>query len=496
LPTAELPIAIGNPDVAERKFERLYRMLLDSIPSSVLLVDSQLRVVSVNSNFLRKSRVQKWEVLNQPLEKAFPPVMYEHMNLRESVTRVFRSRQPVEGGRLTYRTPGMPTRTYYYCLVPFHWEETVEHVMLLMDDVTEQVRLGREVRRAEHHLASVVESAAELVVSTDLNRCVLTWNSAAEQIVGYPERSVYQRDLCDLCQESDRGSLKQTFRKVQLERSSGEVEAGLVNRNGNVIPVYWVCSPMLDEDRNVAGFVAVGRDLTERRQLEMQLLRSEKLAALGVMAGGIAHEIRTPLGYASLGAQLLLDDTLSHEDKRECAERVHRGIERASRIIESLLRFARPSPSDAFESVDLVSVTEEALSLVASQLRIDHVCLNKHYRCTSLPVHGNAGLLQQVVTNLVLNSSNAMPETGGEINIRLERTETHAILVVQDSGRGIASDALTRVFDPFFTTMPMGKGTGLGLSLCYSIVKQHRGTIDIESHPTTGTTVTVRLPAD
>jgi signal transduction histidine kinase len=253
---------------------------------------------------------------------------------------------------------------------------------------------------------------------------------------------------------------------------------------------------MHDADDRVIGLVAVGRDLTERRQFEAQLLQSEKLAALGVMAGGIAHEIRNPLAVVSSAAQLLLEKSLVPKVQQECAERIYRNVQRVANIIENLLRFARPSDKGVMKSLDLVPVVQEALALLANQVKLAKIELVTNYPPTPLRLRGNAGLLQQLLTNLLLNALTATSLNGGVIHLALAKIANEAVIQVSDSGHGIQPDNLSKVFDPFFTTRPVGQGTGLGLSISYAIVQQHEGKITITSQPDIGTTVTVRLPLE
>jgi len=281
-----------------------------------------------------------------------------------------------------------------------------------------------------------------------------------------------------------------------LQGRTKPIELELVRRDGETVPISWVCSCMRDATGRVVGLVAVGRDLTERRQFEAQLMRSEKLAALGVLAGGIAHEIRNPLAVVSTAAQLLLEKPLSREVQLECADKMHRGVQRASNVIESLLRFARPTQQGRKRSLNFVRVTDEALKLVENQLKLEQIQLRARLPDVPLILQGEAGLLQQLVTNLVLNAANAMPAGGGVIEVSLIRNGSQAVLRVTDTGKGIPPTDLPKVFDPFFTTMPVGKGTGLGLSISYAIVQQHEGKIDLISQVGKGTTVTVTLPLE
>jgi len=227
---------------------------------------------------------------------------------------------------------------------------------------------------------------------------------------------------------------------------------------------------------------------------EAKLIQSAKMASLGVMAGGIAHELKNPLGVISANAQLLLEHPGDHRLLRECAERIHLASRRAAQIIEKLLKFARP-PRERMELLDIHAVLEETLTLLAHQMELQGVKLLRVFHPRLPKVRGNPELLQQVFTNLVLNACNAMPQ-GGTLEIATDVNEAGDVEIrFRDTGCGIPPEHLSKIFDPFFTTMPVGKGTGLGLSISYSIVQQHQGAIEVESRVNQGSTFTVRLPS-
>jgi signal transduction histidine kinase len=251
---------------------------------------------------------------------------------------------------------------------------------------------------------------------------------------------------------------------------------------------------MTDDAERTVGFVVVGRDLTEQRKFELQILESQKLAALGVMARGIAHEIRTPLAISSSAAQFLTEENLTPEFSRECAEKVHGGIRKASAIIENLLRFAHPSADKSKTPLDLLPVMKEALALVSHQAKVQNIEIRTHFPSGPYQVLGIPSPLEQVFINLLLNAMNSMPN-GGAVDVFVEQTPSEVRLSVRDTGDGISPEDLDKIFDPFFTRAPLGKGTGLGLSICHSIVDQHGGTIGVESQSGKGSTFTVRLPS-
>ena len=250
---------------------------------------------------------------------------------------------------------------------------------------------------------------------------------------------------------------------------------------------------MRDDAGGMAGIVAVGRDLTERRQLEAQLIQSAKMASLGVMAGGIAHEVRNPLGIISSSAQLLLEHPSDVHLHTEGAQKIHAATQRASLIIENLLKLARPQ-STRMRVVDLQAMLEETLALLAHEMTLQKITLRKEFQPDLPRVHGNPDLLQQVVTNLILNARNAMPQ-GGRLTVATRTTEAEQVEIqLSDTGVGISPENLSKMFVPFFTTMPVGRGIGLGLAISYSIIQQHQGTIEVESQEGKGSTFIIRLP--
>jgi signal transduction histidine kinase len=250
---------------------------------------------------------------------------------------------------------------------------------------------------------------------------------------------------------------------------------------------------MKDDNFQTIGVVSVGRDLTERKKLESQLLQSQKFAALGVMAGGIAHELRNPLAICSSAAQFLQEDYLSRGFRKECAEKIHTGIQRASIIIENLLRFARPSGNPRMQRIDLNCLVDDTLQLVGNQARIQKIELRIALRDQPVWVDGNESLLQQVLINLFLNAIRAMPD-GGVLSLSVIETENSAAIRMRDTGHGISDQDIDKIFDPFYTTSSVGKGTGLGLAITYSIVRQHLGHIEVDSTRGIGTEITVTLP--
>ncbi len=477
----------------EGRYQKLFEMLLEAIPCSVLLIDRDMRILVANRNFLEKSRKERVAATGRRLEALLPQTIIENTGIIGRIRRVFEKNQATHGERMIYRAPGVPMRMYYYSVVPFSWEGNVEQAMLLMEDVTEQLRLSGEVHRAERHLASVVESATDIVASTDSRGRILTWNLAAERLSGRRVEEVRGTPLIYLLKAEDQCKLADIFAGVNVACGPQTGEWDLITKAGKLMTISWVFSPMEDEDGKLVGMVAVGRDLSERRKLEAQLLQSQKLAALGVMAGGIAHEIRNPLGICLAAAQFLAEQNVSSEFRNDCVEKITTSLQKASAIIENLLRFARPAASANMTEVELVQVLGETFELMANQAKLQKVSVSLDLPSQQVLIYGNADLLQQVFLNLFLNAINAMPD-GGKLQICVQEHDWNVIIQIADSGHGIPPEHLENVFDPFYTLSAVGKGTGLGLSICYSIVKQHLGRIEVHSSEGEGTVFTISLP--
>ncbi|NCC39104.1 MAG: PAS domain-containing sensor histidine kinase [Gammaproteobacteria bacterium] len=473
--------------------ETMFQTLFDAIPSSILVLDDRLRILMANRNFLRKGNRRATETIGRRFDEVFPPTIFERTDILDCVQRVFIRNAKSPSRRMTFRGPGVPMRTYYYCAMPFNWSDRGRYALFLMEDITEQVRLSEDIQRVERHLAGVVESASDILVSTDIAGGILSWNRAAERLTGYRTKAVLGRLLPELFAPSDRPAIEHALANGAALGGPQSAEWALETSMGGRIAVSWTLAPMLDESGKPIGMVAAGRDLTERYRLEAELMQSQKLAALGVMAGGIAHEIRNPLAVASSAAQFLLEESLEPELRDECARKTIAGIHKASQIIENLLRFARPEAAEKMTRIDPVAVLHQAVSMVEHQASLNRIEIQTRFFEHPYWVRGVASLLEQAFINILLNAIAAMPG-GGLLAVATEIAGDQLVVRVRDTGIGIDSADLGRIFDPFYTCSPVARGTGLGLSICYSIIRQHQGRIEVESQAGLGTCFHVSLP--
>jgi hypothetical protein len=235
-------------------------------------------------------------------------------------------------------------------------------------------------------------------------------------------------------------------------------------------------------------------DVTGRVRLEEQLQQREKLSSIGLLAAGVAHEINTPLTGVSSYTQMLLGMLSEGDPKHALLQKIHKQTDRATGIVANLLNFSRTGGVTELTEVDVNHVLDDTLQLLEPQLRQSRVEIERAYDAHLPHAFGNAGKLQQVFTNLLLNARDAIPDSG-RITIRTGSEADDAVTVeIIDTGIGIAPENVARIYDPFYTTKGVGRGTGLGLAVSYGIVQEHSGHISVESAPGKGTTFRITLP--
>jgi PAS domain S-box-containing protein len=478
--------------LATLHYESFFNALMATIPSSILILDERLAVLTVNQNFLEKSRGNLSSILGRRLQDVFPTA-FEDTALDQQIRQVIVSGNTLHRQRMSYRAPGVPLRIYSYSICPLHLQSGARGAILVMDDVTDLLQLGDEVRRMQLHLASIVESAGDLIISTDSRGAIMTWNMAAEKSTGYTDVEVRGSSLAQHIEEPQNREVEACFCGISQIDDRHSVEWPLRCRNGDSIPVSWRLSRMISQTGEVTGVVIVGRNLVEQRAMEAQIHQGEKLAALGMVIGGIAHEIRNPLCVSSAAAQLMKDRVTAPVLLAECIDKVIGGIDRASLVVESLLRFARPGPITETTTVNVLDILKNALMFASGEAAAG-TTVEWKLPTDALYAVGVQNLLELVIINLILNAFQVMPD-GGHLTISARHEEAEIVIEIADTGPGIPEAHLSKIFDPFFTTRSDSRRSGLGLSVSHSIVRQHGGSVIVRTSQQDGTTFVVRIPA-
>ncbi len=344
------------------------------------------------------------------------------------------------------------------------------------------------LQRSEQKFRAIINHAGEAVFLLDTKGRVREWNKAAEQLFRKSRRQVMNRnfDILGLDLNLD---LNSVFHDVQRIRRSltYEIQVAKLGEGPQVLSTtFSFIAPgagVLAEKEG--SFVVIARDITTEKQLESRMSETEKLAGIGQLAAGIAHQLNTPLGSILLSAQML-DETIENEDDAEDIRRIIRQTEQCRGIIKGLLNFARPTGSGR-SRVSLLEIINDTTYLMDKTLKVAGVKIDVESVEDSW-VFGNRNELEQVFFNLLANSIDAV-ENGGNVQIRIRKGDPGELRVdFEDDGEGIPTENQDQIFLPFFTTKDYGKGTGLGLSIVARIVHEHGGRIELKSEPGRGTT--------
>jgi PAS domain S-box-containing protein len=349
-----------------------------------------------------------------------------------------------------------------------------------------------ELERMREFSENILESLNDGLAVVDRDDRVVRWNRRFEELYGVRHESAVGRRLDDIVD----AAFFEVVRSARRESPEGAAfyRVPLATRHdpSRRLLVNVATTPLRDSDGAIAGTILIVEDISARVQLEEQLQISEKMASIGLLAAGVAHEVNTPLTGISSFTQMLLQGAEPDDPKTKVLEKIERQTFRAAKIVNGLLNLARPAQVDS-GPVDLNAVVNDVLSLLEHQLRTARIQVRKELAADSPIVQGIEYKLQQVFLNLFLNARDAMPR-GGWLSVVTRGHADEAEVEIADTGSGIPAEQLSRIYDPFFTTKEIGKGTGLGLSITYGIVQEHGGAITCDSAVGQGTRFTLRLP--
>jgi len=361
-------------------------------------------------------------------------------------------------------------------------------------DVTERRKLERQVLQQEEFRRRLLESFPDLILVVDLEERYTFVSSRVRDVLGYQSEDLLGKKISETQAHSP--ELIALYRDVVTgSRIFGSAEYGARHRDGSGRTMRASASQFSDADSKLAGVIISVRDITTEKKFEHQVVQSERLAAMGAMIGGVAHELNNPL-TSILGVSELLQDSQTTDSARKQIGILQQQARRAAEIVHNLTYFATP-PTPGKTRVNLLDVVERTLNLHAYSLRKNNITVD-FVREPGLPyVQGDPHQLMQVFLNLVMNAEQAIREARdrGTLRIRLGTSGESVWASFLDDGPGIPPDVLASIFDPFYTTKRPGRGTGLGLSICKSVMKEHNGAIEAANAPGGGAVFTVTVPA-
>jgi two-component system, NtrC family, sensor kinase len=345
----------------------------------------------------------------------------------------------------------------------------------------------------ERVLAAALATMDQPVLILGIDAKVQYANSAAIKEYGYDPSEVVGLSVDDFVVASAQLLRRETIPVIPADETLWTGEHIHRRKDGTEFPAAVTLSHILGPDKEIVGLVIGVRNLTEERKVADHLGRTEKLAAIGELVAGVAHELNNPLTGISTFAQLLLEDKLEGE-QLESVSLIKREADRAIGVIRDLLLFARKT--DARDvPVDINTVVKHTARLRALASRSSGIEVHMHLDESHPKVRGDEQKLQQVLLNLLVNAESALQDAQvRHLSLITRNRDGTVAIVVADTGHGMPLSTSQRVFEPFFTTKPPGEGTGLGLSVSYGIIQAHRGTISVDSTPDVGTTFTISLP--
>ena len=348
---------------------------------------------------------------------------------------------------------------------------------------------------SEQQFRFIVEAAPIGMLLVDESGTIVMVNASALRQFGYEREELLGQAVEMLVpgpSRSDHRQHRAGFIKVPQKRSMGSRrELFGLRKDGSEFAVEIGLTPI--QTTKGMGVVASIVDISERKRLEMQLRQAERLAELGTLASGMAHEIGTPMNVILGRAEYLLQRTADEGMKKGLATIITQ-VERITKVMNQLLAFARRRTPER-RAVDLGGIVDDSLEMFQERIAQSRITVEKAIEANMPSVRADPDQLIQVLINLVMNSIHAMPE-GGRLRLSLARENSHVRLGVSDTGHGMPEEIRSKVFEPFFTTKDFGKGTGLGLTVVKGIIEEHGGSITVESAVDKGTTFWIRLPLD
>jgi PAS domain S-box-containing protein len=499
---AELELAQADQERAEkalRESQGRAGALLESPFEAIVITDAQGRIVSVNASALALFGYERDELLGQPVECLVPErFRANHVGHRNRYAAGPFRRPMGQGLELAgLRRDG----SEFPLDVSLSFTETADGMLFLafIHDLSGSRRSDEARRRVEARAQALLEAASEGIVIVDHTGRIASVNAKAEALFGYPRSELFGRSLeillPDRLREIHAAHRDGYFADPRIRPMGRGLDLVGRRKDGSEFPVEISLSYIeTEEGRQAMAFVT---DTTQRRAIEQASHQAERLASLGTLAAGVAHEINNPMGILNSRIEVMLmeaSDRAFPADLIEDLRVLHRNVARVSRIAQGLLSFARGTPT-ARARVNLNEVIEETLLLTRNQMGKDGIEIQTVLDSRPLFVLGHGNALEQVLLNLITNAQAAIAGPG-RVRIATELVPGapgRVRLTVSDTGGGIPADVLPRIFDPFYTTKQTG--TGLGLSLTYGIIRDHNGTIDVESQPGVGTTFTLTFPA-
>jgi PAS domain S-box-containing protein len=479
-------------DITDRRdAERRYRELFDNIQEGIYVSTPQGRFVEVNDALVR---ILGYESREEVLQLDIPTQLYFSPRRREELLELLKQTGEMHNHEeILQRKDGSPVHVFMNCYAVRDAGGNILQQRGLMLDITSWRQSQTELQKERDFSSKILSHTQSLILVTDTIG-IISYANRRWGGLGFLQTQLVGHDFADFCAPLRREALRQALASVARGQQVDNFDLPLIRGDGASGQFSVNLSPINSEDGKVSNIVVVMTDVTDSAMLRSKLVHAEKMAAVGQLVSGVAHEVNNPL-TAILGfTDLLMENPELPESARRDLRVILQEAQRTKQIVQNLLSFARQMPPRR-QPVQLNSILQRTVQLRSYDF-ISHGIQVVERLDESLPeIVGDSHQLQQVFLNIINNAYDAVRECGrpARIEIMSARSTGYVEVSFRDNGTGIADPA--RIFDPFFTTKDVGKGTGLGLSICYGIIHEHGGEILCHNNlDSEGATFTVRLP--
>jgi PAS domain S-box-containing protein len=482
-------------DITQQKEnEARFTELFETLQEGVYVADGDGRLTDVNPALvLMLGYDSRQELRDRPLQELFHEPAEWETQQRQMMT----SSGTLQGREIVLRgRDGSAITCLHNAAVIRDAGGKISRLQGTFVNITARREVERRLHQQQEFARRLVGCFPDLVVALDADgRCTFV-SPRCKELTGFKPEEMVGRRLAERLDPRDRAEFESRFDAIRAS-AGGEgpiMDVLLESRNGEMRLFRTTASPLLSESGEVEGTIVSMRDFTDAKRIEQQLIQSERLAAMGQMIAGVAHELNNPL-TAVLGVTEMLKDSVKDQAAHRHLDLAHAQARRAAQIVQSLLSFARP-PHPRKTRLQLDDVIERSLQFHERSLRASNITVDFARKPDVPAVLGDPSQLTQVFLNLIINAEQAIREIRGHgtLRIRVAKLGDQVVATFQDDGVGIRRDILPKIFDPFFTTKRPGRGTGLGLSICLAVLREHYGQIEAQPFADGGSVFTVSMP--
>ncbi|NIP31258.1 MAG: PAS domain S-box protein [Candidatus Dadabacteria bacterium] len=469
-----------------------------SLDSAVTITDTNRNIIYVNPALLKTFGYDKSELIGKQSNVLYPKDDPSGVS-KKIYEAIFTLGW--KGERIGVRKNGEAFQLYEKTSVVKDSNGKAVGIVSIHDDITERKRLEQALKESEEKHRTLIETAHAAIISIDSEGNIIMFNPAAEKLFGYNFDEIFNKNIFDLISDKFKDVFNSALNNENQTDNSfffdKTIEIDGLKKEGEEFPMELSISNCKIEGKNI--FTIIIFDITQRKSLEDQLIQSAKLAAVGELISGITHEINNPLAIVMGYAEMLMKEDDSSEELKKMMSVIYKESEKARKVIQNFLSFARQHSPEK-ESVNINEILDKTIALTEYDLKKLNIKLIKDYDNKLSMIMADPNQLQQVFLNLIINAEQAITDSEtseGMIKISSASIDKKLIKVsIEDNGPGIPEKIIEKIFNPFFTTKPVGKGTGLGLSISIGIIKNHLGELYARNKENGGAIFFIELPIE